>query len=92
MANVVVTIGKDVDVIAEDILHWLAAGEKELKIAPKAIAALGVLFGAVDKVVVDAAGVATNPANIVLDLQTFQDVMAVWPDVKAFAATIGIKL
>ena len=37
------------------------------------------------------AGVAANPLNIALDIQTAKDLNAVMPEVKAFLITLGVK-
>jgi len=45
----------------------------------------------VDKPLTELSAVAVNPLNISLDIQTATDLKAVWPDVKAFLATLGVK-
>ena len=93
--NVFVTIEKDVEVAAEKLLGWFGKAASEvnkIQIAePKVVSALGTILGAVEAVVGDAAGVAANP-SIALASETVVALKAVWPDVKAFAATLGIKL
>jgi hypothetical protein len=59
--------------------------------APKVIAALATLVGAVEKPMAELAGAAANPLNIPLDIQTVGDLRSVWPDVKAFLGTLGVK-
>jgi hypothetical protein len=87
-----VTVAKDVDLAATDVLKVLANVEKK---SPAAVAALGVLLGAVGKAVSDVQTGAQTPADLVnvsFDSATFADLKAVWPDVVSFAATLGIKL
>jgi hypothetical protein len=36
-------------------------------------------------------GAVANPLNIALDFQTATDLKAVWPDVKTFLGTLGVK-
>jgi hypothetical protein len=55
------------------------------------VAALATLVAAVDKPLLDLSGVAANPLNIALDIQTAGDLKAVWPEVKAFLGTLGVK-
>jgi hypothetical protein len=42
--------------------------------------------------ITELAGAAANPLNIALDIQTAHDLKAVWPDVKTFLTTLGVKL
>ncbi|MGA8042372.1 MAG: hypothetical protein WCA37_06165 [Terracidiphilus sp.] len=92
MANVLVSIEKGIEIGAEDALKWLTGANKALHAAPAVVAALATLLGAIEKPLVDMAGVASNPLNIVLDVQTATDVKAVWPEVKLFLSGLGIKL
>ena len=92
MANIMVNIEKGIEIAAEDALKWLTGANKALKTAPQVIAALATLIGAVEKPISELAGAAANPLNIPLDIQTARDLQAVWPDVKAFLATLGVKL
>lgn len=92
MANIMVNIEKGIEIAAEDALKWLTGANKALKAAPQVVAALATLIGAVEKPISELAGAAANPLNIPLDIQTAQDLKAVWPDVKAFLATLGVKL
>lgn len=87
--SAVTVLLKDIEVEAGKVLSFLARAEKA---EPQVVAALGVLLGAVSKAVTDVQGAAAQPLNIQLDQATFADIKAVWPDVKAFAATFGIKL
>ena len=92
MANILVNIEKGIEVAAEDILKWLTGANKVINAAPNVIAALATLIGAVEKPLLDVAGVAANPLNIALDVQTVQDLKAVWPEVQKFLSTMGVKL
>lgn len=89
IGNDVKIIVKDVEIGADKVLNFLA---KVQKATPAAVAGLGVLLGAVSKAVGDAESAVAAPLNISLDEATFADVKAVWPDIKAFVATLGIKL
>jgi hypothetical protein len=83
---------KDVEVDAGKVLSFLTRASKA---TPAAAAALGVILGAVSKVVGDAAAVAGAPAtalSVTFDQATIADLKAVWPDVKELATTLGIKL
>ena len=91
MANILVNIEKGIEIAAEDALRWLGKAQTTLTAAPGVIAALATLISAVDKPLVDIAGVAANPLNIVLDVQTVTDLKGVWPQVKTFLGTLGVK-
>jgi hypothetical protein len=91
MANILVNVEKGIEIAAADALKWLSKAQTALTAAPGVIAALATLVSAVDKPLLDIAGVAANPLNIVLDIQTATDLKAVWPDVKAFLGTLGVK-
>lgn len=91
MANILVSIEKGIEIGAEDALKWLTGARKAIHAAPQVIAALATLVGAVEKPLAEVAGVAANPLNIPLDIQTVNDLKAVWPEVKAFLATLGVK-
>jgi len=74
-----------VEADAKDALAWLT--KEGIKIAtsgPKAIAALGVLLGAVEQFLTDA-----DTAQLTAALA---QIKPVWNDLKSFAATLGIKL
>jgi hypothetical protein len=45
----------------------------------------------VEKPLSELAGAAANPLNIALDVQTVTDLKAVWPEVKAFLGSLGVK-
>ena len=91
MANILVNIEKGIEIGAEDALKWLSGANKTLKATPAVIAALATLIGAVEKPLAEVAGVAANPLNILLDIQTVNDLKAVWPEVKQFLTTFGVK-
>lgn len=92
MANILVNIEKGIEIGAEDALRWLTGANKALHAAPEVVAALATLLGAVEKPLTELAGAAANPLNIALDIQTVTDLKAVWPEVKAFLASLGVKL
>lgn len=92
MANILVNLEKGIEIGAEDALKWLTGANKALHAAPAVVAALATLLGAVEKPLSELAGAASNPLNIVLDVQTATDLKAVWPEVKQFLASLGIKL
>jgi len=91
MANILVNIEKGIEIAADDALKWLTGANKALTAAPQVIAALATLIGAVEKPISELAGAAANPLNIALDIQTARDLQAVWPDVKSFLVTLGVK-
>jgi hypothetical protein len=92
MANILVNVEKGIEIGAEDALKWLSGANKSLQAAPAVIAALATLVGAVEKPLSELAGAAANPLNIPLDVQTVTDLKAVWPQLEAFLATLGVKL
>ena len=92
MANILVNIEKGIEIAAEDALRWLTGANKALKAAPQVVAALATLVGAVEKPLAELALAAENPLDIAVDIQTAKDLQAVWPEVKAFLATLGVKL
>jgi hypothetical protein len=91
MVNILVNLQKGIEIGAEDALKWLSGADKAMKATPAVVAALATLIGAVEKPITEVAAVAANPLNIPLDLQTVQDLRAVWPDVKTFLTTLGVK-
>lgn len=87
-----ITVAKDVDIAATDALKFLSGVEKK---SPAAVAAFGVVLGAVGKGLSDVQAVATNPLqgfSVSFDAATAADLKGVWTDVVALAATLGIKL
>ncbi|HKF47180.1 MAG TPA: hypothetical protein VKB38_07460 [Terracidiphilus sp.] len=91
MANILVSMEKGIEIGAEDALKWLSGANRTLKAAPGVIAALATLVSAFDKPITDVAAAAANPLNIALDVHTVQDMKAVWPEVKQFLTTLGVK-
>ncbi|HWE87225.1 MAG TPA: hypothetical protein VG267_19925 [Terracidiphilus sp.] len=91
MANILLSIEKGIEVGAEDALKWIAGAGRAVKAAPAVIAALGTLVGALDKPLTELAAAAANPLNISLDIQTANDLKTVWPEVKQFLNTLGVK-
>jgi len=91
MANILINIEKGIEIAAEDVLKWLGGANKALKAAPHVVAALATLIAAVEKPMAELAGAASNPLNIALDIQTAKDLKAVWPEVKNFLTTLGVK-
>ncbi len=92
MANILVNSEKDVEIAAQDALKWLSSASKSLTVAPSVVAALGTLFGQLETPIAAIAGVTANPLNIALDVQTVNDLKSVWPDIKTFLTSIGVKL
>ncbi|HEY2860339.1 MAG TPA: hypothetical protein VGJ21_18100 [Terracidiphilus sp.] len=92
MANILVSIEKGIEIGAQDALKWLAGADRSLKAAPSVIAALATLVAALDKPFSDVAGAAANPLNIPLDIQTVRDMKAVWPEVRQFVASLGVRI
>jgi thiamine monophosphate kinase len=80
----------DVELAAEKLLSIFT---KASKAAPSVLAAIGVLAAGVDKALSDVAAGAANPATLSVTLPSdVSDLKAVWPEVKTFLATLGIKL
>jgi hypothetical protein len=91
MANILVNIEKGIEIGAEDALKWLTGAGRPLKAAPRVIVALAVLVAALEQPLLDAEVAAAHPLNIPLDIQTAADLKAVWPEVKAFLVSLGVK-
>jgi hypothetical protein len=88
----VVTIAKDVEIAAEDALHFVQKAEKE---TPQIAGAVAVVFQAVGTAIAAVQSGAQNPTQVLsiqFDQQVYTDLKAVWPDVKNFLATLGIKV
>lgn len=94
MANILMTIGKDIEVGAEDLLKWVTNGTAAVSGAsPSVLAALGTLAGGVEKALSDTASAASNPLAALVDAPAeLADLKAVWPEVKTFLGTLGIKV
>ena len=91
MANILVNVEKGIEIAAADVLKWLGKAQTELHAAPTVIAALATLVSAVEKPLIELSGAAANPLNIALDIQTATDLKAVWPEVKKFLESLGVK-
>jgi succinate dehydrogenase hydrophobic anchor subunit len=91
MANILVNIEKGIEIAAGDVLKWLGTAQTAVTAAPAVVAALATLIAQLEKPILDVSGVAANPLNIALDLQTATDLKAVWPEIKAFLVTLGVK-
>jgi hypothetical protein len=91
MANILVNVENGIEIAATDVLKWLGKAQTALHAAPAVVAALATLVTAVDKPLIELSGVAANPLNIPLDIQTATDLKAVWPEVKVFLVTLGVK-
>jgi hypothetical protein len=91
MANILVNVEKGIEIAAADALKWLGKAQTALTAAPGVVAALATLAAAVDKPLTELTSVIANPLNIALDVQTASDLKAVWPDVKTFLGTLGVK-
>lgn len=91
MANILVSMEKGIEIGAEDVLKWLTGAGKAVHAAPKVIAALAILAVAMERPLAELAGAAANPLNIPLDIQTAADLKVVWPEVKLFLVSLGVK-
>jgi len=91
MANILVNIEKGIEIGAEDVLKWLGKAHGVIAAAPGVVAALATLVSAIEKPLLELSGAAANPLNIALDIQTVSDLKAVWPDVKKFLESLGVK-
>jgi hypothetical protein len=91
MANILLNIEKGIEVAAEDALKWLGKAHTAISAAPAVVAALATLVSAMERPLTELSAVAVNPLNIPLDIQTAEDLKAVWPDVKTFLGTLGVK-
>ena len=91
MASIVFNIEKGIEIGAEDVLKWLTGANKALRTAPEVVAALATLIAAIERPLADITGVAANPLNIALDVQTVNDLKAAWPAVKQFLTSMGVK-
>jgi hypothetical protein len=91
MANILVNIEKGIEIGAEDVLKWLSKAHGVIAAAPSVVAALATLVSAIEKPLLELSGAAANPLNIALDIQTVTDLKAVWPEVKKFLESLGVK-
>jgi hypothetical protein len=90
--NIFLNVEKGIEVAAEDVLGWLNKAEQKITVAPAAVAALGVILGGIQKVVSDVSADVSNPVNLTLLPAQISDIKAVWPEVQAFAKTLGINI
>lgn len=90
--KIAVALGRDLEVAAEDVLHFEATQvQTAIKATPGVLAALAVVAGGVLKAGQDVTLDATNPAAIVLGgVQQLQDFIALGPDIKDFLKSIGV--
>lgn len=91
MANILLNIEKGIEVGAADALKWLGHAQTAISAAPAVVAGLATLISSIDKPLTDITGVIANPLNIPLDIQTANDLKAVWPQIKSFLGTLGVK-
>lgn len=90
LATIIADAEKGIEIGAEDLLKLVGTAQK---VAPGVLAAVGILAGGVTKALTDVEGAAASSGlNIALDEQTLTDLKAVWPQVKAFLLTLGIKI
>lgn len=93
MANIFLNIEKGIQVAAEDVLHFVSKAQAVIAASPVVIAALGTILGAVATAAANTAAAAqAGGLNITFDEQAWASILAVWPDVKAFAKDLGISL
>ena len=93
MANILVNLEHGVEVGATDFLKFLTTTQAiATKMEPGVLAALGVLFGATETALTAVSQSAATPLNIALDVETVNDLRAVWPAVVGFAQSLGIKV
>lgn len=93
MASIFVNMEHGIEVAATDVLKFLTQSEAlTTKMGPGVVAALGVLLGAAATSLSALSQAAAAPLDVQLDIQTVHDLQAVWPDVEAFAQSLGIKL
>jgi hypothetical protein len=91
MANIVLNLEKGIEIGAEDALKWLTGANTALHTAPEVVAALATLIAAIERPLADISGVAANPHNVALDIQTVNDLKAAWPAVREFLTSMGVK-
>jgi hypothetical protein len=92
--TVFVKIGEGVEVGADDLAHFFEdiGAEAKAAVSPRALIALALLASAAEPVVIDAlAAAAQDGANIPLDMETLTLLMQLWPEFKAYLATLTIQ-
>lgn len=83
--------GKEIAVLAEDVMHTEAAKVTPTIAAPApgVLASLVLLATAAARAATDVATDAANPAAVLLGgIQQLQDFVVLWPDIKEFFAAI----
>lgn len=92
--NILIAIGRDIEVDAKDLANFLGGAITDVeRIAnPQALLAFAVLMSAVGPVVMDAtAAAAQDGLNFALDAETAQLIIQFWPLLDAWAKTLAIK-
>ena len=90
MANVII---QDIEVAGEKVLSWITKAEVKVSNSGPAVAALATLLGAVASSIESAGeAAAADGINFALDATSWNNIKSVWPDVKALAADLGIKI
>jgi len=92
MADIFLEIGDGIKAAAEDVVKWAVKEDsKIIKAAPGVLGALGVLAVGIEKAAADVSGDVANPLAVLLGgAAQLTDFTVLWPDVKAFFASIGI--
>jgi hypothetical protein len=94
MTNIIVDIGKGVEVTAKDFLGFLdkVKEEGELALSPRAMLALSVLGVAVGQAVIASVSAASvDGLNITLDLEAASLIIKTWPSLEAYLKTLAIR-
>lgn len=87
--TVILDVEKDIKIGVADGLKIFGAAVTK---TPAALVGLTALAGAVEKALVDSATAAANPTSLILSFGTdVADFKAVWPAVKDFLSTLGVK-
>lgn len=90
MANLIMKIGKGIEVAVEDVIKWEQAEQAiVIKAAPGTLAAIGLLATGVQKAIADAQG-DTTLAGIITIPEQLADFKALWPEVKAVFEAMGL--
>lgn len=94
MINIFVKIGEGVEVAADDFVKFCedVKLEGQAILSPRAMIALAILIGAAIPVATDvAAAIAQDGLNVPLDMETASLLIALMPDLKAYANTLTIQ-
>jgi hypothetical protein len=92
--NVFVVIGKGAEVAAKDLVKFVDDIGLEAKavVSPRALIALALLAAAAEPVMLDViAASAAEGLNIPLDIETATLLAQLWPEFKAYLATLTIQ-